>query len=720
MARIPQKFIDDLLDRIDIVDVVDRRVKLRKTGKNFSACCPFHDEKTPSFSVNPEKQFYYCFGCGAGGNAIGFIMDYERMDFPEAVESMAQSAGLEVPREQSRPGDPPPQESNKPLYEQLEAAARFYELALRKHGDAKRAVTYLKGRGLTGQIAKAFRVGFAPPGWDNLMSDAGDNEKAQSLLMEGGMLVKNDKGRTYDRFRDRIMFPILDARGRVIAFGGRVLGDDKPKYLNSPETPVFHKSRELYGLYQARKNNRSLDRIVVVEGYMDVIALAQNGIGYAVATLGTATSETHLERLFRHVTEVVFCFDGDEAGRKAAFRGLEAALPAMQDGRQAKFLFLPDGEDPDTLVRAKGKAHLEHLFDTAPPLETFLFNQLAEGLDLNALDGRARFSKIAAPYVHKLPEGVFKTLMYQELANRTGIDVGSLKRLQPPPEPRREESDSNASRRGDGGRPNRGDGPSSPSGSTAGGDYDPYANTSASSRGGFKDGNNGGYNSAQNMPSNGPNDYASAHYGPDGVGDPGEPFTTSGMPDYPDANYGNQADAYSEGYSEGHPESGFPGSPHAHSDEHYEAPDNTLAPSPTNPIHRLLGLLVLSPALGSGKDQSQLPEGTSKDAELLRALVERVTQQPDISTAAILGYWFGTPEGQLLAELAGREPLEDDAGREALFDALLEQIAQKQQLSGIRARYDALKSADYGALTREEKRELLELAGQIRALSGRS
>ena len=252
------------------------------------------------------------------------------------------------------------------------------------------------------------------------------------------MLVKNDKGRTYDRFRERVMFPIQDQRGRVIAFGGRVLGDDKPKYLNSPETPVFQKSRELYGLWQARKHPRRIERIVVVEGYMDVIALAQHGIPYAVATLGTSTSETHLERLFRIVPEVVFCFDGDDPGRKAAFRGLEATLPAMQDGRQAKFLFLPEGEDPDTLVRAKGKAYLENLFDHADPLETFLFKHLEDGLDLESMDGRARFSKLAAPHLHRLPEGVFKTLMYQALADKTGIDVDSLKRLQPPPAPRPE------------------------------------------------------------------------------------------------------------------------------------------------------------------------------------------------------------------------------------------------------------------------------------------
>ena len=417
---------------------MDRRVKLKKAGKNYSACCPFHDERTPSFSVNPERQFYYCFGCGAGGNALGFIMDYERLDFREAVEGLAQSVGLEIPQDDPRSGNDAPRDQNKPLYETLERASKFYERALRQHPERHKVVNYLKGRGLTGEIARDFRIGFAPPGWDNLLQANGSEDAEQDLLMRSGMLVKNDKGRTYDRFRERVIFPIQDQRGRVIAFGGRVLGDDKPKYLNSPETAVFQKSRELYGLWQARKHPRRIERIVVVEGYMDVIALAQYGIPYAVATLGTSTSETHLERLFRIVPEVVFCFDGDDAGRKAAFRGLEATLPAMQDGRQAKFLFLPEGEDPDTLVRAKGAAYLENLFDHADPLETFLFKHLEEGLDLESMDGRARFSKLAAPHLHRLPEGVFKTLMYQALADRTGIDVDSLKRLQPPPASRPE------------------------------------------------------------------------------------------------------------------------------------------------------------------------------------------------------------------------------------------------------------------------------------------
>jgi DNA primase len=435
-GRIPQTFIDDLLDRVDIVDVIDRRVKLKKTGKNYSARCPFHDEKTPSFSVNPEKQFYYCFGCGAGGNALGFVMEYDNVEFPQAVEQLAQNVGMEVPREPTRGGRPAPQDTNKPLYELMQQAARFYQQALRTHPEKSRAVNYLRERGLTGVIAKDFGVGYAPPGWDNLLKALGEDEQAKKRLLETGMLVKNDAGRIYDRFRDRVVFPIRDQRGRVIGFGGRVLGDDKPKYLNSPETPIFHKGRELYGLYEAKQANRRLDRVVVVEGYMDVIALAQHDITYAVATLGTATSQQHLERIFRLCPQVVFCFDGDEAGRKAALRALEAALPCLQDGRQARFLFLPEGEDPDTLVRARGKVDFEALVDTAPPLEDFLFASQAEGLDLQAMDGRALYSKRVLPFIRQLPEGVFRELMLQSLADRTGIEKSALQRLEAPaPQP---------------------------------------------------------------------------------------------------------------------------------------------------------------------------------------------------------------------------------------------------------------------------------------------
>ena len=437
---IPQTFLDDLLDRLDIVEVVDRRVKLKKTGKNYSARCPFHDEKTPSFSVNPEKQFYYCFGCGAGGNALGFVMDYENLAFPQAVENLAGSVGMAVPREESRPATGPgsnvEEQSNRELYSVMEQVANYYKRELRTHPEAKRAVQYLKQRGLTGVIAKDFDLGFAPPGWDNLIKALGDTDDKRKLLMKSGMLVENDSGRIYDRFRDRVVFPIRDQRGRIIAFGGRVLGDDKPKYLNSPETAIFFKGRELYGLYQAKQANRKLQRVLVVEGYMDVIALAQHGITNSSATLGTATSATHLQRIYRLCPEIVFCFDGDEAGRKAAFRAMENALPCMEDGRQARFLFLPEGEDPDSAVRTGGAEQFETLLDNATPLETFLFDSLTEGIDISSMDGRARLSKKALPYLRTLPDGIYRQLMFQALAERTGLTIDTLMKLEAPPAPK--------------------------------------------------------------------------------------------------------------------------------------------------------------------------------------------------------------------------------------------------------------------------------------------
>lgn len=424
-GRIPQTFIDDLLDRLDIVEVIDRRVPLKKSGRNYMACCPFHDEKTPSFSVNQEKQYYHCFGCGAAGNAIGFLMDYERHDFPRAVESLADTAGLEVPREASAFQEEPQKKKN--IYTILEKAADYYQQQLKTHPNKNLAVDYLKKRGLSGEIARNFEIGYAPAGWNNLLKALATTDDERQLLIEGGMLVENEEGnKLYDRFRDRIMFPIKDNRGRIIAFGGRVLGDDKPKYLNSPETPVFHKSRELYGLYESRKSNRQLQRLLIVEGYMDVVALSQHGINWAAATLGTATSSDHLNRVFRQCPEVVFCFDGDEAGRKAAVRALDSSLAAMKDGRQARFLFLPQGEDPDSLVRTIGATDFIRLIDKALPLEQFLFDSQSKDLDLETLDGRARLSTLAAPLIDKLPAGVFKKLMMKSLADRTGLSLDEL------------------------------------------------------------------------------------------------------------------------------------------------------------------------------------------------------------------------------------------------------------------------------------------------------
>lgn len=428
---IPQSFIDDLLNRSDIVDVVGSRIQLKKAGKNYSALCPFHKEKSPSFSVSPDKQFYYCFGCGAGGNALGFVMDHDQLDFPQAVEELAKRAGMEVPREESGSGRKPRQPVDSPLYPLLAAAADYYRQALKSHPTRKAAVEYLKGRGLSGVIARDFGLGFAPPGWDNLMKHLGGDPLQHKAMIDAGLLIENaENGKRYDRFRDRVMFPIRDSRGRVIAFGGRVLGDDKPKYLNSPETPVFHKGQELYGLYEARQANRDLDEIMVVEGYMDVIALAQQGLRNAVATLGTATSEEHLKRLFRIVPSVLFCFDGDAAGRKAAWRALEATLPNLQDGRRARFLFLPDGEDPDTLVRAEGTdAFRARIQQHSQPLADYFFQQLSDEADPRSLEGKAHLATLAAPLIEKIPGNNLRALMRQRLAEITGLNGEALQHM---------------------------------------------------------------------------------------------------------------------------------------------------------------------------------------------------------------------------------------------------------------------------------------------------
>ncbi|MEO8493218.1 DNA primase [Pseudomonas sp.] len=428
---IPQSFIDDLLNRTDIVDVVSSRVQLKKAGKNYTACCPFHKEKTPSFSVSPDKQFYYCFGCGAGGNALGFLMDHDNLDFPQAIEDLAKAAGMEIPREESGRPHKPRQPTDSPLYPLLTAAADFYRQALKSHPQRKAAVDYLKGRGLTGEIARDFGLGFAPPGWDNLYKHLSSDTLQQKAMIDAGLLVENaETGKRYDRFRDRVMFPIRDSRGRIIAFGGRVLGDDKPKYLNSPETAVFHKGQELYGLFEARKNNRNLDEIIVVEGYMDVIALAQQGLRNAVATLGTATSEEHLKRLFRVVPSVLFCFDGDQAGRNAAWRALEATLSSLQDGRRARFLFLPEGEDPDTLVRSEGTdAFRARINQHAQPLADYFFQQLTEEADPRSLEGKAHMATLAAPLIDKVPGANLRTLMRQRLLEITGLSGEAVSQL---------------------------------------------------------------------------------------------------------------------------------------------------------------------------------------------------------------------------------------------------------------------------------------------------
>ena len=435
-GRIPQNFIDDLISRLDIIDVVSARTRLKKTGKNYSACCPFHNEKTPSFTVSPDKQFYYCFGCGATGSALKFVMEFDGLEFPDAVEKLAGDLNIEVPREGSQ------QQNREPQYRELHAltqkAADFFELQLRTSKDKNKAIDYLKDRGLSGKAAKFFSIGYAPPGWDNLQNSLAPGEKNDSTnnkiikqLISCGMTIEKEDGRTYDRFRDRVMFPIRNVKGQVIAFGGRVLGDEKPKYLNSPETPIFHKGQELYGLYEARKIRQKLTRMIIVEGYMDVVALAEYGIHYAVATLGTSTSEHHIRRLFKVVPEIIFCFDGDNAGRKAAQRAMETVIPALQDGLQARFLFLPDGEDPDTIVRKEGKDAFEKRLNNSKHLPEFVFDNIKEQVDFDTLDGKARFGQLAAPLISRLPTGMLKELMQQQLAQETGIKQEILAKLLP-------------------------------------------------------------------------------------------------------------------------------------------------------------------------------------------------------------------------------------------------------------------------------------------------
>ena len=412
---IPERFIDELLARVDIVDVVQQRVPLKRAGREWTACCPFHDERTPSFYVSPAKQFYHCFGCGAHGSAVKFLMEYDRLEFPDAVEELAQSVGLTVPHEG---GPARPREDHTDLYALLDAAAGFYQRAL---PDSSTAKAYCKKRGLDQDVIERFRIGWAPGGWDAMKRTLGTNDTRVKMLEQAGMLSTGEKGKQYDRFRERLMFPILDRRGRVIAFGGRILEGDGPKYLNSPETPLFHKGRELFALWQVRQANAKLERLIVVEGYMDVVSLHQAGVTQAVATLGTATTNEHAELLFRAAPDVFFCFDGDRAGRSAAWRALESVLPRMRDGRQAFFLFLPEGEDPDTLVRKEGQDGFETRLKNAMPLSEYFYAYLSHDVNIATLDGRARLAEHAKPLLAKLPGGAFRDLMFAELEKRTGV-----------------------------------------------------------------------------------------------------------------------------------------------------------------------------------------------------------------------------------------------------------------------------------------------------------
>ncbi len=426
-GRIPQHFIDELLNRVDIVDVIDSRVPLRKAGRDYQARCPFHEEKSASFTVSQNKQFYHCFGCGANGSAIGFLMDYEHMDFIEAVKELARRSGMELPTTEHSNTTHNPGPDLHPI---MQTATHFYQQQLKQHPEANKAIDYLKQRGLTGEVAARFGIGFAPPGWDNLGKALGNNKQGQQQLVTTGMSVAKDDGGQYDRFRNRIMFPIKDHRGRVIAFGGRVINkEDNPKYLNSPESPLFHKGKQLYGLYETKQALRQIDRLLVVEGYMDVVALAQHGIYYAVATLGTAVTHDHLQPLFRTSSEVVFCFDGDRAGRDAAWKALDIMLPELKDGRTARFMFLADGEDPDSLIRQIGQQAFEKKIVSAISLSEFLLQNLSQRVDMSAIDGRARLIDLARPKLAKISHQVFKHMIISELANRTGMSGAELTSL---------------------------------------------------------------------------------------------------------------------------------------------------------------------------------------------------------------------------------------------------------------------------------------------------
>ena len=419
---IPQDFIDDLIARADIVEVVGRRVQLKKAGREFKACCPFHDEKTPSFTVSPGKGFYHCFGCGAHGTAIGFLMEFDHMSFVEAIESLANSMGVEIPRSES---DQPAKRYDE-LFSLMDAVARHWQSCLK---ETPEAVEYLKNRGIDGSTAKRFGIGFAPDGWSNVLDKFGQSEEATDRLLATGLVIRKDSGKHYDRFRDRITFPIRDARGRTIGFGGRTMGDGEPKYLNSPETVLFHKGRELYGMYEARQALRHIDRLVVVEGYMDTIALARNGIDYVVATLGTATTSEHLNHLFRLTENVYFSFDGDRAGTKAAWRALENALPQIREGRQIRFVFLPEGQDPDSYVNENGAEAFVQLLEAGLPLSEFLIRELASQVDMDTIDGRAKLAEMARPLVNRIPVGIYRELLLESLAESVGLSATKLEKM---------------------------------------------------------------------------------------------------------------------------------------------------------------------------------------------------------------------------------------------------------------------------------------------------
>ncbi len=420
MSRIPQPFIDDVLHRLDIVEIIKARIPLlKKTGSNYMACCPFHQEKSPSFSVHPTKQFYHCFGCGANGNALSFVMQYDRLDFLDALENLACSVGLEIPHTANVNQHP----QHQSLISLSRESALYYYQQLKSH---TQPMEYVQSRGISKEIIRHFGIGYAPPGWDSLLNQLGQSEEQRQLLLGAGLIIEKLSGKYYDRFRDRLMFPIRNLRGQIIGFGGRTLGDETPKYLNSPETSLFHKGTELYGLYEARQSNQELDQIIIVEGYMDVITLTQFGITNAVATLGTATTPQHLQRLFRYTSNVIFCFDGDTAGQNATIRALETALPIIRDGHNVSFIHLPDNEDPDSFIREYGAGEWSMMIANAKPLPDVLFKHLSQDIDITSIAGKAKFAKDARELLAKMPEGVYQQLLQENLAAKIGLTVEAL------------------------------------------------------------------------------------------------------------------------------------------------------------------------------------------------------------------------------------------------------------------------------------------------------
>lgn len=421
-GMIPQSFIHELLARVDLVNVIEKRVNLKKAGRNYQARCPFHNEKTPSFSVNPDKQFYYCFGCGASGNAISFLMEYEGQEFVAAIEDLAASIGLPVPRDALAQTN----QFDQNLFEVMQKVSQYYQQQLKQHPEGKTAVNYLKNRGLTGEIAKQYGIGYAPAGWQNLLTLSKEQEKFQKDLITTGMMIKNDNGKTYDRFRERIMFPIRNRRGQVIGFGGRIIDQGEPKYLNSPETPLFHKSNALYGIYEMRRQLRDINQIIVVEGYMDVVSLAQYGIYNCVATLGTATTEEHIQTLFRMCPTIVFCFDGDKAGRAAALKALNQALPLLKETREVRLMFLPEGEDPDTMVRNHGKDEFSHQVENSVTLFDYLIDYLTGQVDMNTFEGPAKLVHLAKPYLQAITDQILLMRFKQRLSELSSLPLQQL------------------------------------------------------------------------------------------------------------------------------------------------------------------------------------------------------------------------------------------------------------------------------------------------------